>query len=379
MKKIIFSFLILFISYIVYNTLTYSECLKKVKEIGIENKKCSKIGYKYPIEDFVKINESIIIGSSFDVPHLFLDLIYLTETNISNGQMVLLDLNTNKITELPIKNFPEKIPFHPHGIDLYKDEYIYIINHSFNYYGSNERIEVIKIEKNPISLTFIKGYILPKNFLGTLNSICAISDETIYFTTSNPFPMPNSNFQNSFFYKYRYKFGNIISVLFNWKNTGMYSYNKGKIKFIKETSGFLNNGITFIPEKKLLYIAQTIDKRFLVLKIGKNETNPQLVKIVKSDYAYDNLFYDKSKGIIYAGILGRLMDYVGLTEHYKKYGNINYKGYYGGYEEIDTNNNDKIKVIHMSKDKLKGISSGMTIGKKQVLSASIEDGFLICE
>ena len=33
----------------------------------------------------------------------------------------------------------------------------------------------------------------------------------------------------------------------------------------------------------------------------------------------------------------------------------------------------------MSKDKLKGISSGMTIGKKQVLSASIEDGFLICE
>ena len=117
----------------------------------------------------------------------------------------------------------------------------------------------------------------------------------------------------------------------------------------------------------------------LVLKIGKNETNPELVKIVKNDYAYDNLFYDKSKGIIYAGILGRLKDYIGLTEHYKKYGNINYKGYYGGYEEIDTNNNDKIKVIHMSKDKLKGISSGMTIGKKQVLSASIEDGFLICE
>ena len=133
MKKIIFSFLILFISYIIYNILTYSEYLKKVKEIGIENKKCYKIGYKYPIEDFVKINESIVIGSSFDVPHLFLDLIYLTETNIPNGQMVLLDLNTNKITELPIKNFPEKIPFHPHGIDLYKEEYIYIINHSFNY------------------------------------------------------------------------------------------------------------------------------------------------------------------------------------------------------------------------------------------------------
>ena len=62
--------------------------------------------------------------------------------------MILLDLNTNKLKELPIKNFPEKISFHPHGIDLYKDEYIYIINLSFNYYGSNERIEVIKIEKN---------------------------------------------------------------------------------------------------------------------------------------------------------------------------------------------------------------------------------------
>ena len=52
------------------------------------------------------------------------------------------------------------------------------------------------------------------------------------------------------------------------------------------------------------------------------------------------------------------------TEHYKKYDNLNYKGYYGGYKEIDTNNNDKIKVIHMSKNKLKGISNRMTIGKK---------------
>ena len=99
-----------------------------------------------------------------------------------------------------------------------------------------------------------------------------------------------------------------------------------------------------------------------MFKIGKNETNTELIKIVKSDYTFNNLFYDKNNGIIYAGLLGRVIDHSGITEYYKKYGNLNYKGYYVGY---DINNNDNIKVIHMSKDKLKGISSGMTIGKNK--------------
>lgn len=61
--------------------------------------------------------------------------------------------------------------------------------------------------------------------------------------------MPESYNENSFFYKTRYKFGNLISILFNQKNTGMYTYNNGKIQLIKETSGILNKGIIFILKK----------------------------------------------------------------------------------------------------------------------------------
>ena len=83
-------------------------------------------------------------------------------------------------------------------------------------------------------------------------------------------------------------------------------------------------------EKKhnvLLYIAQTVDKKFLVFKIGKNDKKWELIKIVKSDYTFNNLFYDKNNGIIYAGLLGRVIDHSGITEYYKKYGNLNYKRY----------------------------------------------------
>ena len=43
----------------------------------------------------------------------------------------------------------------------------------------------------------------------------------------------------------------------------------------------------------------------------------ELIKIVKSDDTFNNLFYDKNNGIIYAGLLGRVIDHSGITEYYK--------------------------------------------------------------
>ena len=38
-------------------------------------------------------------------------------------------------------------------------------------------------------------------------------------------------------------------------------------------------------------------------------------------------------------------------------------------------NDDKIKILHLSNNKLIGICSSMDVGNKQVLSASLENGF----
>ena len=41
--------------------------------------------------------------------------------------------------------------------------------------------------------------------------------------------------------------------------------------------------------------------------------------------------------------------------------------------------NDRIEIIHMSNKKLIGISTGMDVGNKQILSACFENGLLVCK
>ena len=51
---------------------------------------------------------------------------------------------------------------------------------------------------------------------------------------------------------------------------------------------------------------------------------------------------------------------------------------FGGFQTIDTKNNYSIKIQHLSNNLLREISSGIQIGKKQIMSASLEGGILIC-
>ena len=62
-KLCIYFIYVLVLSYLVYNIIHLSDIGKIVKEIGVNNLYCHKVNYRNPIEDFVKINESLIIGS----------------------------------------------------------------------------------------------------------------------------------------------------------------------------------------------------------------------------------------------------------------------------------------------------------------------------
>ena len=301
--------------------------------------------------------------------------------NFPNDNMILFNIDTEELQEIPIINFPKDIPFHPHGIDLFQNKFIYIINHAFNYKKCNERIEIVEIIKDNNKfkeLKYIKSIILPNNFFGTLNGITAVSNDVIYFTTANPWHMPNGNEENRLFHKLRYKYGNLITTLLNLKLTGMYQYHKGKIKLIKESKGIMNNGIIFDEENKLIYMAYTIPKQFSIYDV-KNELNPKLIKTIENEYAFDNFFMNKTSGIIYAGIIGKLYDFSKATDYYREYGEWGNIDMYGGFQTIDTRNNHIIKIQHMSKNLLRGISSGMQVGKKQIMTAALEGGILICK
>jgi len=379
--KIIFIyFFIIILSFIIFNVLNKLEIFKNVSEINMKNKKCHKKYYKNPIKDFIVLDNHTLIASSLNVPFLFHKLTYLEDHFLPNDNLIYFNIDSEEIKEIQIKNFPKKISFHPHGIYLYKNKYIYIINHSFHYIKSYERIEIVEIIKEDNvfkELRYLKSIILPDNFFGTLSGITVVSNETIYFTTNNPFHMPNGENEFHLFHILRYKYGNIISIFFNLKLTGMYQYYKGSIKLIKESTSIMNNGIIYNEKRKLIYLSQTVDKQILIFDI-KNKIEPKLIKTIKNDYANYNLFMDKKNDIIYAGLIGKIYNFFLIIKYYRKYGKWGDYDCYGGFEEINTNNNDNIKIINMNKNLLRGINSGIIINNKEILTANLEGGILIC-
>ena len=375
----LFSLFLILFSYFIYNFANKLELFKNVSEINVKNKKCHKIFYKNSVGDFIVLDEHSIIASSINIPFLFHKLIYLEDHFLPNDNMLYFNIDTEELKEIQIKNFPKNISFHPHGINLYKNKYIYIINHSFNYIKSYERIEIVEIIKennNFKELKYLKSIILPENFFGILNSLTIVSNEIIYFTTSKPFHMPNGEKEFHLFHILRYKFGILISTIFNLKLTGMYQYYNDSIKIIEESKGIVNNGIIYDNKKKLIYLSQSIDKQILVFDV-KNKIKPNLIKKIKSNYSYDNLIMNKTNGIIYAGITGTVYNYLIATKYYRKYGFWNNFNFYGGFEVIDINNNSK-KIHHMSKNLLRSINTGINVNNKQILTSNLEGGLLIC-
>ena len=117
---------------------------------------------------------------------------------------------------------------------------------------------------------------------------------------------------------------------------------------------------------------ESITTNWLKLLVFKTKT-------IENEYAFDNFFMNKTSCIIYAGIIGSVFEFSQNTDYYRKYGEWGEINISGGFQTIDTNNNYKIKIEHMSQNLLRGISSGIQIGKKQIMTASLEGGILICE
>ena len=111
---------------------------------------------------------------------------------LKQGTLVLFDIKTKQLKNLEIKNFPKNLNFFPHGMKLYKNIYIYIINHGLNSIDG-ERIEIIELikERNEIIyLKYIKSIKLPKQFISSTNNLSVVAEDDIFFTTSLPMYLP---------------------------------------------------------------------------------------------------------------------------------------------------------------------------------------------
>ena len=365
-----------------YNLNLYLQIFSKVSNINISNKKCKKINHKYSFEDMFLLNEEYIILSKH-LLNLF-NYEYLEKPSI-NGGIYVYNIKQEKISYLPIKNYPKNIIFGPHGIDIVNKEYLFIINHSSKFNNGQERIEIVKILSNvneEIELSYIKSIILPKEFFGTLKSIVGINLNTFYFTTWKPFGYPISNddknsIKEILLFKLK-KFINNYSPVFNIKLTYVYMYHNGEIKKLENSKSISNNGLSYDSKRKILYSVQTYEKKINIYQLNNDGTKANFIRYINTIYSIDNIYYDEKVNKLYGGICGRMIDTENIVIALDKGSKIDNIEHFSGFEEINLNN-DKVENIILQND-FKVVSSAIKFKKKfYFFTSNFIPGIYICE
>lgn len=393
---LLFGFIGLLIAYIIYNEKIVFSGNEGLNEVNFNNKNLKHIDAPFPISHILKLNDELLICSGLSYPQIFITKEYLSNP-ISNGALFLYNTKSNELNQISIENFPNSIPFHPHGIGFYKESsekyYLYIINHSIREktQENEERIEKILLEidykHKKVSLSFKSYATLPQSFFGTLNSLAVIDLNTIYFTTQNYFSLPSYIYEQENYKSYLYlikaklyNWMNIIIQKLNLKKANLYSYNweNGKINVIQNSEGLSNNGLAFNKQLSLLYMASSHEKVIKVFEISRNEPTKALyINSIKTIYNVGNIFYDNEKEIIYAGIFGSTRELINLEKNYIINGNFDNVTTYGGFEEINIKNNYEIDDLIVMKNQLKGIYSAIKINNKIYLSSNYQKGLLV--
>ena len=303
---------ILFISYMTYNINLYMGYSLDLKEINSQ-KKNYKIEVPTTINNLIKIKEKYLIACEFKPLDLYINNLYLRNI-IENEKIYLINTENEKFSEIKIKKFPDKIPFHPHGISLFiteQNNYIlYILNHAVNYdYEGQERVEKFNIifEGNSISLIYDSSIILPDEFFLRVDSIIFLKEDKLIFTTNKAYEIPKDSDEliDSFTYLY-YKMNNILEIInpfINIKKCFIYLYDKEEISIIDNSQSISYRGIAYDNKRKLLYVVKPYEKEINIFEENNNEF--KLIKTISTLYVGNNIFYDNKNDIIILGINGK--------------------------------------------------------------------------
>ena len=382
---------VIIIAYITYNVNEYMGNSLELREINYSNKKCHLIGIKKTFNSIIPFNDKFILAAEYN-PFLFDKMNYLSIGREQN-KLYIININDDTFSEIKINNFP-KIPFHPHSMSLYKtssSEYIlYILNHAVaeNFDGV-DRIELINIKYNSIKESFEFKYgntiTLPEEFFLKTDSIQVINEDVFSFTTSKSFPsMRISTAFNDITNKIKYYAYYFLNMNFiNIKKCNVYLYNKkekpGKeISVLNESESMFNKGIAYDKKRNLLYVVKAMEKKMNIFKI--NEKNKiELFNTIPILYAGGNVFYDSDEDKIYIGVNGKMSELEAIKNSIIKNGNDDNAISYSGYEIIDPNNNYSINHLMIMKNKYKGVSSAIKIGKKIAMSSVYSKGIYVCQ
>ena len=378
---------ILFISYMTYNINLYMGYSLDLKEINSQ-KKNYKIEVPTTINNLIKIKEKYLIACEFKPLDLYINNLYLRNI-IENEKIYLINTENEKFSEIKIKKFPDKIPFHPHGISLFiteQNNYIlYILNHAVNYdYEGQERVEKFNIifEGNSISLIYDSSIILPDEFFLRVDSIIFLKEDKFIFTTNKAYEIPKDSDEliDSFTYLY-YKMNNILEIInpfINIKKCFIYLYDKEEISIIDNSQSISYRGIAYDNKRKLLYVVKPYEKEINIFEENNNEF--KLIKTISTLYVGNNIFYDNKNDIIILGINGKKSEEETIIKKIKNNNSIENVETYSGYEILNPENNYSIgDLMLMKKKDFKWINSAVFIKGKIYMSSIYSKGILVYE
>ena len=380
-----------------YNINQYMGNSLELRELNASNKKCYKINIHTTLNNLIPFKNKFLIGSEYRPFELYTFHSYL-DNKVYNDNIYLINLKNEKYSKIKIIDFPKQVPFHPHGLSLYKksenDYILYILNHAIDYiYEGEERIEKINIKYEPkddeIKMYYNSSIILPNEFFLKVDSIAIVNEDVFYFTTNNPFPSPRDSEEilditNKVLY-FAYDYLKLFMTMINIKKCYVYMYNKknigNEISIIDNSSSLLNKGIAFDKKRNLLYVINSMEKELKIFEIKENkeyEFSTKFIKTIPILYVGNNIYYDNEKDQIYIGINGKMNEYDSIINSYKK--NKNYKDVvtYSGFEILSPKNDYSISELTLMKNEYKIVSSSIQVNDKNYMSSIYTQGVYVC-
>ncbi|XP_078094034.1 serum paraoxonase/arylesterase 2-like isoform X2 [Mustelus asterias] len=170
------------------------------------------------------------------------------------GQIVLVDLNKPVLSavELRISRGFDMESFNPHGLSTFIDEdgavYVFVVNHP----RKITTVEVFKFEEDQNSLNHLKT--IKHELLHSVNDIVALSPDSFYATNDHYFSHESLK---------------ILELVLGFSWCTVIYYSPSEVKEV--ATGFrIANGINISPDRKYIYIAESLGCAVHVMEIIPN-------------------------------------------------------------------------------------------------------------
>ena len=326
---------------------------------------CRTIKTNYTFED-IAVFEGHIIGGSADFISLFFK--HLSAASAYPGKLVAVDIDSEKVTEVKIANFPTSLIFNPHGIKLHEANKLYVLSHSFANGGEVVVVLQLFLSEGEISAKFLKAIKIDNNH-GIYNAISIVNQDFFYISQYIPFPDTLEGRDQSFVTDLqRYVFSDFI------KTNAIYlcKVTEDSASCQSKYVGYMPNGL--VISENLLFAADVGSKTIEVFQILDNL---DLVKkaTVQVNHITDNLVV--SNGKVYVAGASKIIDIVKFSNKVKA-DSKPYPKVSGGVSEIYQENGKWVSKEILMQDLLSFPTACAVLGQRIVLSSLSDDSLLVC-